>query len=197
MESALSRRLPVRPYTHYTTKNSHIISLVLPIDGQTDAPEGKTWFQVANEHVAVIPQIESLKGVENAEDIIKHEGVDAVSKLYFTPPLNMRSYVPPVVGRMDLTLDMGMDEAAVDAAVKRVEVLAKKYNKPLLSFIMSPDEIPSRIDNGYHILLTAIDVYLLTSGTNELMAKAKEAAKVYNEKRLLNGNGNGKADATQ
>ena len=53
--------------------------IVLPIDGQTAAPEGKTWFQVANEHVAVIPQLESLKGMENAEEIMQIEGVDAIS----------------------------------------------------------------------------------------------------------------------
>jgi 4-hydroxy-2-oxoheptanedioate aldolase len=44
-----------------------------------------------NEHVAVIAQIESLKGVENAEDIISAEGVDAI-----------------MIGNGDLRLDMGL-----------------------------------------------------------------------------------------
>ena len=163
---------------------------MLPIDGQTDAPEGKTWFQVANEHVAVIPQIESLKGVENAEEMAKIDGVDAISMrliLFQHTVAHFVTYL--VIGRMDLTLDMGGDEAAADAAIKRVEAIAKKYGKPLLSFIQSNDEIPGRVESGYHLLVNAADIYLLAFGTNELMAKGKAAVKAYNDSKALNGNG--------
>ena len=47
------------------------------------APAGKTWFDVANEHVAVLPQIESRLGVENLEEIIQVEGVDGISTYHF------------------------------------------------------------------------------------------------------------------
>jgi len=46
---------------------------------QDAAPEGKSWIDIANEHVAVIPQIESHLGVENLEIIMQVEGVDAIS----------------------------------------------------------------------------------------------------------------------
>jgi 4-hydroxy-2-oxoheptanedioate aldolase len=44
-----------------------------------------------NDRVAVIAQIESVKGVENAEEIISAEGVDAV-----------------MIGIGDLRMDMGL-----------------------------------------------------------------------------------------
>jgi len=51
---------------------------------QDTAPEGKTWIDVANEHVAVIPQIESRLGVENLEEIMQVEGVDAITIFTWT-----------------------------------------------------------------------------------------------------------------
>lgn len=61
---------------------NHIsIDLVYPVlfGLQDAAPEGKTWMDVANEHVAVIPQIESRLGVENLEAIMQVKGIDAIS----------------------------------------------------------------------------------------------------------------------
>lgn len=50
------------------------------LNGITDStPEGQTWVDVANDHIAVIPQIESALGLENLEDIMQVPGVDAIS----------------------------------------------------------------------------------------------------------------------
>lgn len=63
------------------TTSNFTIYLAFPVlfGLQDTAPEGKTWIDVANEHVAVIPQIESRLGVENLEAIMQVEGVDAIS----------------------------------------------------------------------------------------------------------------------
>lgn len=41
-------------------------------------------FETANEHIAVIPQIESRLGVENAEAILQIAEVDAISRSYLS-----------------------------------------------------------------------------------------------------------------
>lgn len=57
------------------------------LQGITDhAPEGKTWLQVANENIAVIPQIESQLGMDNLEEIMQIPGVDAISEPAFILP---------------------------------------------------------------------------------------------------------------
>ncbi|KZP10283.1 Phosphoenolpyruvate/pyruvate domain-containing protein, partial [Athelia psychrophila] len=62
------------------------------LSGITDsAPEGQTWVDVANDHIAVIPQIESALGLENLEDIMQVPGVDAI-----------------MIGKGDLRLSMGL-----------------------------------------------------------------------------------------
>ena len=102
-----------------------------------------------------------------------------------------------MIGRGDLTFDMGGDEAAVNVAIKKIEVLAKKYRKPLVSFIMSNDEVPSRLEAGYHVLMGTSDVQLLSFGVNKMMDGGKEAVKKFNEaKNLANGNGDGNALTT-
>jgi hypothetical protein len=68
--------MPSVAYTSYINVDAEF-SVLLGL--QDAAPEGKTWIDVANEHVAVIPQIESRLGVENLEGIMQVEGVDAIS----------------------------------------------------------------------------------------------------------------------
>ena len=53
--------------------------------GITDAslfPNDPNNFHTANNHIAVIPQIESVKGLENVEEIAQVEGVSA---MFFGP----------------------------------------------------------------------------------------------------------------
>ncbi|KAG6824950.1 hypothetical protein H0H93_001314, partial [Arthromyces matolae] len=76
---------------------------------QDSAPEGKSWLDVASEHCAVIPQIESRKGVENLEEIMQVPGVDAI-----------------MIGFIDLGLDLGLDKKdEMAAATERIHSLAK------------------------------------------------------------------------
>ena len=52
-------------------------------------PEGESVFSVANRNVAIIPQIESLAAVENADAIMRHKGVDMImvggERLFVSP----------------------------------------------------------------------------------------------------------------
>lgn len=80
---------------------------------------------------------------------------------------------------MDLTFDCGGSQEKAGALIKQVEALAKKHGKPLLTFMMSSEEVPERLSEGYHILCAAVDVFLMAFGTNKMIAEQKELAVKY------------------
>lgn len=118
-------------------------------------PDGHTIMSAANDAVACIAQIESVKGVENAEDIISMEGIDAV-----------------MIGIGDLRLDMNLPvvfegtEPEYIAALDKVEGLAKKYNKPLVGFAFPEmtSFFEDRIRRNYQLLMVSADSYAMTYG---------------------------------
>lgn len=79
----------------------------------------KGYVDYVNSNNWIIAQIESPKGVENAEEIVSHDGVAAI-----------------MVGPRDLSTEMGMpgdffcDE--VQAQIERIRDVCAKYNKTLI-----------------------------------------------------------------
>lgn len=77
-------------------------------------------FKTANSHIAIIPQVESIKGVDNFEEIVSVPGVTAV-----------------FIGMADLRMSMGlpamgsMQEPSYLAALEKVERIAKEKKIPL------------------------------------------------------------------
>ena len=53
---------------------------MLPSDGQQADTDTNNWFVTANKNIALIPQLESEKGAENAEAILSLPEVDVASK---------------------------------------------------------------------------------------------------------------------
>ncbi|PVG04776.1 Phosphoenolpyruvate/pyruvate domain-containing protein [Serendipita vermifera] len=156
-------------------------------------PDGQTIWGMSNEHIACIAQIESKLGVENAEDIIGLEGIDAV-----------------MIGIGDLRLDMGLPldwfakEPEFLAAVEKIESLARKYNKPVMGFAFPEmTEIwEDRIRKGYKMLVCAGDSYAMVyglaqggAGARESVAKIKATMSKEKEeaesKTISNGHANG------
>ncbi|KAG6907590.1 hypothetical protein DXG01_008310 [Tephrocybe rancida] len=137
---------------------------------QDTAPEGKTWLDVANEHCAVIPQVESRKGVDNLEAIMQIPGVDAI-----------------MIGQMDLQQDIGVANVQEMAdALERINALAKKYKMPLLG-VAQEDQLTERFNQGYRILASAVDVWTLAYGIEKQLKDGREALRqacreMYDEK---------------
>ncbi|KAJ7061984.1 Pyruvate/Phosphoenolpyruvate kinase-like domain-containing protein [Mycena amicta] len=136
------------------------------IPGVTDrTAEGKTVFSVANEHVAIIPQVESRLGIKNLEEIVKLPEITAF-----------------MIGAGDLRLDMGLslglagDEPEFVAAVEKATKMSKQYKVPLLGLAMDPAMVRLRIGQGFTILAAAMDLYALAFGTIESLGKARAAA---------------------
>lgn len=123
--------------------------------GVNDAvPQGKTLFDAHNESIACIAQIESRLGLQNMEDIISLEGIDAI-----------------MIGMGDLRLDMGLplhigNEPEYVEAIQKLEGLAKKYNKPLMGFAFAEMKatMEERVRKGYKLLMVGADSLSLVYG---------------------------------
>ncbi|KZP21829.1 Phosphoenolpyruvate/pyruvate domain-containing protein [Athelia psychrophila] len=140
------------------------------LQGITDlVPEGKHWMGVANEHIAVIPQIESQLGLDNLEEIMQIEGVDAI-----------------MIGKTDLRLDLGLTptgggEAPYEEGMKHIYAMSKKYNMPIVGFV--PDhETEASVRGGYRMICQAADIHVLAFGLQMALGKSREAmAKVVDQ----------------
>ncbi|KAF8067781.1 Pyruvate/Phosphoenolpyruvate kinase-like domain-containing protein [Lyophyllum atratum] len=143
---------------------------------QDTAPEGKTWLDVASEHCAVIPQIESRRGVENLEAIMQVPGVDAI-----------------MIGPGDLMLDIGIgNNAELAAAHARIEALAKKYKMPLVTAAFE-HTIGEKYKAGYRMIASAMDMFILAHGVQKALVTGREMVETA-RKEMLGEEGNGSAN---
>ncbi|KAJ7083646.1 Pyruvate/Phosphoenolpyruvate kinase-like domain-containing protein [Mycena belliarum] len=131
-------------------------------------PEGDTVFTVANRHVAIIPQIESKLGIKNLAEIVAHEQVSAF-----------------MIGPGDLRLDMGLpnalagDEPAFVEAMATATKVAKERDIPIAGFAVGPEMTKMRIDQGFRMLMTALDLYALVFGIMTDIGTAKAVAEAH------------------
>jgi len=146
------------------------------IPGLTDLP-GKP-LDRANEHIAIMPQIESQLGIDNLEEIMQLPGVAAI-----------------MIGTGDLHLDLGLGlriDSAEPAFVKcmdRVKELGKKYNMPICGYV-GAGEMEQRMDMGYRMIAASVDAPALAYGIVSETARArKQVADWQAEKAAAKLNG--------
>ena len=122
--------------------------------------------------VALIPMIESVEGLDNAEAICSVDGVTAV----FIGPVDLRF-------SMGLTGGDGNEEAYL-AALKKIVTICKRLNKPVGTFAVGEEECRKRTEEGFNFLLVChflviralyytTDFYQLPGETVVLVAGAK------------------------
>ncbi|KAH6872683.1 macrophomate synthase [Alternaria rosae] len=123
--------------------------------------------QTANNHVCLIPQIESLKGLEACEEIAAVEGI---SGLMFGPG--------------DFMIDAGMDihafmngdpDPKFFEAMGRFSAAAAKHDLPIFGGVMGLDQIPMAIQTGMRGIAVQFDVW----GTTRLFASSLEEGWKY------------------
>jgi 2-keto-3-deoxy-L-rhamnonate aldolase RhmA len=153
---------------------------------QDTAPEGKTWIDVANEHVAVIPQIESRLGVENLEEIMQVEGVDAISMYNILTFTDFRHHaLNIVIGPSDLHLDLGSD-TLFTATMERIHELSKKYKIPLVGFVYE-NTLTEKYKCGYRMLASAADMWILANGIEKSLKTGRELIEEARKEIIGNG----------
>lgn len=113
------------------------------------------YLQDADEHVSLVVQIETMAGVEAAEQIAAVDGVDAV-----------------FVGPSDLSASMGLlgQQAHPDvvAAVLRTFEAVRAAGKPVGVNAFDPQVAQGYLDAGARFILVGADVALLARGSEAL-----------------------------
>lgn len=100
-----------------------------------------SYFKETSKEVAVIPMIESVEGLENAEEICSVEGVTAV-----------------FIGPVDLRLSMGLfggdgNEIGFLQALQKVLKICRRYGKPVGIFASDCETCRKRTAEGFDFLL--------------------------------------------
>lgn len=106
--------------------------------------------------VLVIPQIENIEGVENAEAILAVEGVDV-----------------GFLGPNDLALSMGVEPGHPDheAAIQMVLQAGIKTGKPVGLPVRDVEGVKRRLVEGFRFLDCASDLRLLQVGAVDILAE--------------------------
>ena len=122
------------------------------------------YFTTINDNITVMVQIESTKGVENAEAIAAIDGIDGL-----------------FIGPSDLSAAMGFmgqpNHPEVQAAIARVFTSAAEHDKPV--GILAPVEADARryMDMGMTVVAVGLDVVLLRNASRELCDRFKSDAR--------------------
>ncbi|SJZ67975.1 HpcH/HpaI aldolase family protein [Anaerorhabdus furcosa] len=130
------------------------------------APSGnhENNMKQSNEDILTIAQIETLKGLENAEEIINTPGIDAV-----------------IVGPADLSISLGIadnkDPSKLKEAIGKIQKICIESNKYF--GIIGSIELLEEFNNYLQIMVSAIDLNLI----NESLKKYKNEYKRIERKQ--------------
>ena len=121
--------------------------------------EPGTYYARANEEILLVLQLEHIKAVEAADDILSVPGIDAI-----------------FIGPNDLLQSMGKkpewnsDDAEYLSAIKHLKDTAKKYGVASGIHTPSPEAAKARIEEGFQFIA-------IGSEAGMMLAKAQETAR--------------------
>lgn len=116
------------------------------------------YIESANERTAVIVQAEHALAVDNIEQIVEVDGVDAV-----------------LVGPYDLAASLGrmgqVHDPAVVAAIDHVTETCRAAGMPLGYFGVSADAVRPYVERGYTLIVAGVDTLYLGAGAKRLLTE--------------------------
>ena len=114
----------------------------------------------ANDRIAVIVQAEHADAVENIDEIVKVDGVDAV-----------------LLGPYDLAASLGkmgqVDDPVVTQAIDRVTQACLDVDMPLVIFCVTADAVRPYMERGYRLIVAGVDVLFLGNGARKMLADVR------------------------
>ncbi len=126
--------------------------------GQYGAAFSPSYFGDQNKKTSISIMIESVKGVENLDDIITVKGVDSI-----------------FVGPTDLSQSLGIpgqiDHPRVESAIEMIAKTARALKMPLGIHVYSTEnrkEIEKRIDQGFQLLTVMLDTALFYKACRQI-----------------------------
>jgi 2-keto-3-deoxy-L-rhamnonate aldolase RhmA len=114
------------------------------------------YVKTANVSTAVIVQAEHVDAVENIDEIVEVDGVDAV-----------------FIGPYDLSASMGrmgqIDHPDVVAAIERVGDACRRRDMALGYFGTTAESVQDYIDRGYHLICAGVDAGFVNAGAEQVL----------------------------
>lgn len=122
----------------------------------------KQYVENANDSIFTIVQIETQTGLNNADDIVAVDGIDAV-----------------FVGPADLSANLGIfaewENDRLDEAIERVIETGNRANVPVGTLVVSPDDIEMRVEQGFDYLIVGKDTSHLSSANERILEEYEDA----------------------
>lgn len=139
-------------------------SVTYPPDGIRGVASGRAaeygedfqrYVETADSTITTVVQIETQTGLENARDIAAVDGIDAV-----------------FVGPADLSANLGIfgewDSDRLAAAIDRVVDAGDESDVPVGTFVVDPDDIELRVEQGFDYLIVGKDTSHLSSANERV-----------------------------
>jgi 2-keto-3-deoxy-L-rhamnonate aldolase RhmA len=118
------------------------------------------YMNSANDRIAVIVQIEHVKGARDIERILKVDGVDAV-----------------LIGPYDLSGSLGkpgeIDDPDVQGYITRVREACQKCKKPIGIIGITVDAAKPFMDQGYTLIAVGIDTMIFGHAAQDIVTRMK------------------------
>ncbi|HEX2980409.1 MAG TPA: aldolase/citrate lyase family protein [Anaerolineaceae bacterium] len=122
----------------------------------------KEYLAAANEETALIIQAENIRAVENIEQIVRVDGIDAV-----------------LIGPNDLASSMGLvgqlEHPDVKAAIQRVKEACAAQNVTVGIFAAKADRLIAYREEGFRLLAAGTDALMLGQAAREAVTKLRFA----------------------
>lgn len=144
--------------TRYPPEGIRGMGSIMGRSGRWGAIEN--YVQTANEHICIIAMIETKRGIDNINEILAVDGIDAV---FFGPN--------------DLSASLGViDQVLNDKVIDAIKVgisAAKDAKKPSGVLTVNLEMMKEYADLGARILGIGIDTLILLNQSRNLLARAK------------------------
>lgn len=120
------------------------------------------YVESANDNVAVIVQAEHIDAVENIEEIVKVEGVDAI-----------------FIGPYDLSASMGklgkVTDPAVVQAIDHVTSVCNAAEMPLGIFGVTAESVKPYLDRGFSLIVAGVDVLMMAHAAQGMLSTLRSS----------------------
>ena len=128
---------------------------------------GDDYFYHSNEEIALIVQVEHIDAVENIDEILTVEGVDA----FFIGPNDLAA-------SMGIKLGLDNSDTKFKEAVDKVVAAGKRHKMPGGIFVSGPEAANQRIEQGFQFITLGSDEGFLRSAASSALSKVKQDRKV-------------------
>lgn len=121
--------------------------------------EGPEYADVANEHVSIIPMIETIEALENIDGILSVDGVDAI-----------------YVGPMDLGVSMGLGRGTTDPKFfEALDHIAERCaaHGVVAGIHATPETTTNRIERGYGMITVHTELLAMKKSLTESLEKCR------------------------